>query len=821
MGGSCRYWKKDLYKYWQPSSFVDASSTIVSECACASGDVLDRRCLNTWDQGNSSNVAVSSPESVVILPENKFIGLFNHTFEFRVAVREFIAGQPTKRSQDKTMMVTVHNQDDSRYISYMLHREINLELNVDTSKLPPTADATNFVPYTPLSITGYITNADGERIMPGQIPMGQGKPVFECPGGLPEDVNGIDKMCWFEWQEKVGTDLADASLSRFAPYQHLSESAGFGLRTGLMQADSSFVVRLNMVKGIDEASRQIDYAFFETKIEINALPRNGYARVEDYCGFGVLADFEVSANDWNDDPEDLPLAYAFFFQRLGWDDDPFAFTEFAYSSRHVFKLPYAEKGDPCKGIVDKVDGKNVIDVGIKNSQYCKVLEVSAMVRNLNDAFIVSSTTVDIWRPQFATDNAEQRGGKVTIETPAPDPAYVKCNGDPEVTGLQDPLEYIQAILPTAFAYGFANSNQAAMDMAIRNGAIFYNNELPQLEKLYGSQEPGFGYGYGYRQDVLDQVILKMISLNRLPKTPEGIESLSSVLLELFGHATAKVDLCAFATVDLQKIIYVVETLIKHMNQRAMRVRVVVLKSLIKVADTVTECLLTGEPFEVELFQHEGEDGRSEAQSARRSESPQEYQEESYAARRENGARNKRRAMVAAVLEKRMLIAWNFNSGMSESLCTLSMNSEDERNEDQVEIKGDRHTFVFRRAYPWTKKEGFRLTPSEKRDSAGNVLCGGTEIVVEGGIGGGKIDVCAAVFHYNPVDYPGVMTGAFTSNGQSQKQYGVPWPLHPRMCPVRLSFHSVPRAQGADRIHLPATIVSRCVRRLSVSRTCPP
>ena len=85
------------------------------------------------------------------------------------------------------------------------------------------------------------------------------------------------------------------------------------------------------------------------------------------------------------------------------------------------------------------------------------------------------------------------------------------------------------------------------------------------------------------------------------------------------------------------------------------------------------------------------------------------------------------------------------------------------------------------------------------------LCGPITITIPDGIGGKKIDVCAVVFHYNPVDFPSAMTAGFTSDGESQRHYNVPWPLSKTMCPVRVTTHDVPRNQGTDRVFMPTVI----------------
>ena len=74
------------------------------------------------------------------IQEQKFSGKFNFTFEFTVAVTEFVEracfGLDIGRSTNKSMRTTVYDHQDSRYKSYLAHREINLHLVIDKSKQP-------------------------------------------------------------------------------------------------------------------------------------------------------------------------------------------------------------------------------------------------------------------------------------------------------------------------------------------------------------------------------------------------------------------------------------------------------------------------------------------------------------------------------------------------------------------------------------------------------------------------------------------------------------------------------------------------------------
>ena len=794
----CRLWQKDVYKYWENSKF-EPSKTIVFPCTCPTGSKVGIYCLDNWGLRNDTKVQTPSPKSFVTIQEKEFMGKFNFTFEFTVTVTELVDrpgfGLDIVRSANKDMRTTVYHQGDSRYKSYLAHREINLHLVIDKSKQPKSATLNNFVPYTPLFVKSHIrdTQNPNQYIEPGQILMGfdslgKAKPPFLCPGRLPEDVNGIDKMCWYQWVELVGTDLSDPMLSLYPPFQPLSASSNFGLRVGLMQADSSFVIRLNMIKSLEAEAPEMMYSFWEQRVEVNGIPRNGYIDIQPRCGFGIVDDFTITAQDWNDDPEDLPLAYAFSYQRLNYDKYPTFFTEFDFSSQVMFQMPYADSGWPCKG--KKADG--TFSDGIRNSEFCKVLDVSVTVRNVNGAFIVSSTTVDIWRPQFGSDNAFQRGGKLDDAQPVHAPGYKDCHPGPrgEKVKLVNPLEFMSSRLRTGYAYGFTNKNQVKMDMVIRNAAIFYNNEGEQLEQLVGQKQPGFGEAFMYRETVLNTVFLKLLpdALDMLPRTPEGIESFISAVFETFGHKNGVKDLCLSSTKTIEKLMRVVQTMLGYITKSKITVRFGIISNLVALADACTECLLSGDPAFLETIRRESFETHIESVETHSAQS-----------------KNKVRALSAQLLLHRLQISWDFNTKFAEDICAATLESKDERTDEQTFIQGDRHSFVFRRAYPWTPNTGFELSTLEFANSQGQRMCGPIVINVTEGIGKGKVDVCAAVFHYDPVKFDTAMSGGFTTDGKSQRQYNVPWPLSSKMCPVRVTVHQVPRNAPGDRIYLSTSV----------------
>ena len=782
----CRYWQKDLYKYWEPSSFVDAPKSIVTDCSCPTGDAEHRTCIKSWGLGNDTEVLSPFTESSVKVEEVKFTGKFNFTFEFTVVVTEFVErsgfGLDIGRSASEDMRATIYNQFDSRFQSYLAHREINLDLVIDKSKRPSSVTVNNLVPYTPLIVKNYIRHgATDEYIEPEQIPMGEESPPFLCPGRLPEDVNGIDRMCWYQWVELVGTDLSDPTLSLYPPFQPLSASSNFGLRTGLMQADSSFVIRLNMIKSLDETSEEMMYSFWEQRVVINAIPRNGYIKIEPSCGFGILDDFTITAQDWNDDPEDLPLSYAFSYQRMGYEKHPTFFTEFSYSPQIVFKLPYAQAGFNCKGRM--ADG--TISDGIKDSEFCKLLDVSVTVRNVNAAFIISSTTVDIWRPQFGSDNAFQRGGKLNEDQPEPAPGYEDCHGPHEDLGLINPLVFMGDRLTQGFAYGFTNKNQVKMDMVIRNAAIFYNNEKDQVDNLVGQKDPEYSDSFIFRKTVLENIFLKLLpdSLGMLPNTAEGMESLISALYETYGHPQGMEELCFSSTQNIENLIHVIESTLGYITKLKLVVRFGLISNLVTLADSCTECLIAGTPVLPEILRR--------------------VSTETNGPMSKQGAKQVRE-LSSELTEHRLQISWDFNTKFAEDLCGVTTFSKDEKTDEQTLIQGNRHSFAFRRAYPWTPNTGFELsTPEFVAD--GERKCGPIVVSVAEGIGNGKVDVCVAVFHYNPVKFDSAMSGSFTTDGESQRQYDVPWPLSTKLCPVRVTTHQAPRNSPDDRIFLKTTV----------------
>ena len=87
-----------------------------------------------------------------------------------------------------------------------------------------------------------------KAIQPGDINLNSGE-KFKCPGGLPADVNGLDRLCWWEWEELVTEPVLDhKTMSNFDRLQRLQASSYFGLRPTQIQAGNNFVIRLSLVK---------------------------------------------------------------------------------------------------------------------------------------------------------------------------------------------------------------------------------------------------------------------------------------------------------------------------------------------------------------------------------------------------------------------------------------------------------------------------------------------------------------------------------------------------------------------------------------------
>jgi len=418
--------------------------------------------------------------------------------------------------------------------------------------------------------------------------------------------------------------------------------------------------------------------------------------------------------------------------------------------------------------------------------------VGAFVRNLNEATIVSSTTVDIWRPQFGTNKASDRGGQPGSVS-GPSDAFKYCNGAP--LDLKSAPDFVKEVQEKAYKYGFVNKVQTPFHMALRNGAIFFNNEIEQVNALLGTDSRS---GFYFRRNSLNKIILKMLpsSLNMLPTTEEGMESFTSVLVEIFGHKNAKEDLCLFSTSNLQNVHLVVSHVNKKIIESKLQVRIGVIKGLSQIVEACTDCLLTGSPLFPEFLRKI----EATVHGAKVSSTEVTEQEDNNTkrVRRETHVR----ALSAELLQKRLNIAYEFNTIVFEDLCKLSLDAADERQDNQILIQGVRHSLVFKRAYSWSPQNIELFVPGY---SDGKMQCGPVNITITDRSGKEKLDVCAVVYHYNPVDSPSAMTSDFTSDGSLQRQYNVSWPLSSSVCPVRVTTHSVPRASQKDYLYLPTRI----------------
>ena len=221
-----------------------------------------------------------------------------------------------------------------------------------------------------------------------------------------------------------------------------------------------------------------------------------------------------------------------------------------------------------------------------------------------------------------------------------------------------------------------------------------------------------------------------------------MESFTSVLVEFFGHKHAKENLCLFSTTNLQNVHLVVSHVMEKIIESKLQVRIGVIKGLSQIVEACTDCLITGSPLFPE-FLKKIEATVNGAKVSRMTVTEQE-DNNNKRVRRETHVR----ALSAELLQKRLNIAYDFNTIVFEDLCKLSLDAAytaDERQDNQILIQGVQHSLVFKRAYSWSPQKIDLFVPGYYNVSDGNMQCGPVNITITDRSEKEKLDVCGMLW----------------------------------------------------------------------------
>ena len=176
----CYTWTKDIYTYWQLSSFFSLPPEIVSTCSCTA-----ERCFKTW----SDLQTLDSQSSNITLFSRNMNGMWNITIQIVVTVTELYNGSPL-RTATTAVRFTVYPRTAREYQSGMLDPINNLVLTIDPSVLtgfnasehPFNFLYNHFVPNEHLLILGQLVGTQ-----------------YSCSSGIPDFNNDINNFCWYQW----------------------------------------------------------------------------------------------------------------------------------------------------------------------------------------------------------------------------------------------------------------------------------------------------------------------------------------------------------------------------------------------------------------------------------------------------------------------------------------------------------------------------------------------------------------------------------------------------------------------------------------------
>eukprot|EP00960_Hanusia_phi_P075046 768366-Hanusia_phi.AAC.8 len=682
---SCYTWTKDLYAYWQLSSFFSLPREVVDICSCTAD-----RCFKTWSDMQTLDLPASN---ITVLSKN-LNGMWNITIGLQISIRELYNGNVV-RTATTAVRFTVYPRSARDYKSGMLDPINNLVPSIDPSVVPGFNVSEhpvnflyqNFIPNVLLLIRGQIVGTQ-----------------YTCAGNIPNFANDINNFCWYFWEEMNNANLNDPQISRYNPYQAYSSVAFFGLNPIATNANSNFFVRLSLVKGKESlVLEQYTVAWTEVQVTVNTLPRNGYIDVSPSCGVALVTPFTLIAVSWNDDPDNLPLSYAFAYQRPGCDSSSTLFTDYTFSTVAEVKLPYCETGTNC--------------TAAPADPLCSLVQVELRVRNVYDATQYQTDSVDVWKTMYA--------GVPNQKTSA---EFDQCNAFPLPLLSTFQSELFGSIKVTGFV---SRSSQGAVAQMRLYASLVNSADLPIADRMK-----------------IAQLLDDMVTSKLISYTAEALESLSAVYYETFATVQGISSLCESTSTDVVAILNTLQSIMSNAKNSKLQLSDAVLSNYILASSAALASLSNPSCLPNRL------------------------------------RRSARTLQALTTFESNILAASNFAASTLDSFCGLKLQGLN-GDEKEVVIESATITYVFRRASEQTTSNFGMTAPAYLDPTKATPLCGDTTVTVLNGLGQQKVDVCVAVFRYNPVDYTSAKTGTGDTDGQSQRDYNVDWPISPNVCPVKV------------------------------------
>ena len=356
---NCRKWLSDTVDYWSyDADIVTPSTAGISDCFFNETGALpccDRKAIRV--RGNEL-----SHQTV-------------HEFSFKVSVQ-----RPTAPGTPFTAMgylrLQVIRTDSDDFAVLKTGRAVLVRLAVGGSsgksrmKILP-GDLSLVASLDPVSFNeGFDTGGEGCRPSPVE-PFGPGcRVVFDEMG--------------------FGLDLSNTNVTMSATDIGFSGFPGIYVMTikkPLVAPGARFVFRATLysVRIVGNSETWVTRGSNDIMIEVNSPPRCGTIQVSPGRGDAFVTDFELSGLQWEDDPEDLPLQYAFATE-MGDSQDLTYLTEFRDVESITTILSMTKDvaaSSPCEG------------QDLSQPSMCSFVTVHVFVRDLHGAEESAKTQVAV------------------------------------------------------------------------------------------------------------------------------------------------------------------------------------------------------------------------------------------------------------------------------------------------------------------------------------------------------------------------------------------------------------------------------------------
>lgn len=333
----CRKWPAGDLEYWRmDTDIVQPDDRVVERCFF-NNSVLGKPYPQTQVEKDDSFPCCNRDEISALSVELDD----RYTYEFNVTIYVEYATDYEGKVRDEFRgfrRVTVRRQDSASNDFFLYGRTIEVQLstsnNINPEKIVPDEDLVLYANVPRDSLTRALQSWNGKC----EHPLRKGQAA-----------------CRLEFEEIAqGLDVRDPIVSESTTLINVNsypEFMSFKMKPEIMVPGSRFVFRLT-IKTIElslqgDTWRERGYA--ELMLEVNRSPRSGALVTTPSAGMAYITEFDLEAYRFEDDTEDLPLKYAFYFTIA--DGDRIYVSDSSHNTKCTAKFPMLEEHaafSPCE-----------------------------------------------------------------------------------------------------------------------------------------------------------------------------------------------------------------------------------------------------------------------------------------------------------------------------------------------------------------------------------------------------------------------------------------------------------------------------------------